>query len=111
VGFVLAGTLLLALLVRRGVGAGRAWGVLAAAGVSHLLLDLVAFDNRPPIGFPFLWPATAERFHAAVTIFPGVDRSAIFRARNLRELAVELALLLPALLWLLRRAAPQDARR
>jgi membrane-bound metal-dependent hydrolase YbcI (DUF457 family) len=113
IGFVAAAALLLAWPLHRRLGLARAWLLLAGAGLSHLLLDLVVVDYKPPIGFPFFWPLSAERFHAPVAIFPGIDRVRIFSARNLRELLVELALGIPALLLALRharRAAHAPAR-
>lgn len=104
IGFVAAAALPLALPLRRRLGLARAWLLLAGAGLSHLLLDLVVVDSKPPVGFPFFWPLSAERFHAPVAIFPGIDRVRIFSARNLRELLVELALGIPALLLALRCA-------
>ena len=59
-------------------------------------------DPKPPIGFPFFWPFTTGLFHAPVEIFPGIDRANVFSARNLRELCVELAWGMPALLLALR---------
>ena len=55
-------------------------------------------DRKPPVGFPLFWPFTTELFHAAVEIFPGIDRAVVFGAMNLRELLVELAWGVPALL-------------
>jgi membrane-bound metal-dependent hydrolase YbcI (DUF457 family) len=114
IGFVAAATAPLALLLRRRLGFSRAWLLLAAAGLTHLLLDLLVVDLRPPVGFPFFWPLSAERFHASITIFPGIDRGIILGRRNLYELLAELAWFRPSwpLLyrWLPRRAPGRDAR-
>lgn len=102
VGFVAAATLPLAWLLRRRVGLARAWLLLAAAGLTHLLLDLAVVDRKPPVGFPFLWPLTPERFHSPITLFPGIDRADVFSLGNLHELLAELAwsfLALPLLRW------------
>jgi len=108
IGFVAMLTLPLALLLRQSLGISRAWLLLAAAGLTHLLLDLLVVDLRPPVGFPFFWPLSAERFHAAIIIFPGIDRDIIFGRKNLHELLAELAWFLPSwpllLRWLPRRA-------
>jgi membrane-bound metal-dependent hydrolase YbcI (DUF457 family) len=102
IGFLAAATLPLALLLRRRLGLTRAWLLLAAAGLTHLLLDLLVVDNKPPVGFPLLWPLSDRRYHSPVTLFPGIDRADIFSARNLHELLAELAWFFPALPLLLR---------
>ena len=114
VGFVATATLPLALLLRRRLGTSRAWLLLAAAGLTHLLLDLMVVDLKPPIGFPFFWPLTAERFHSSITIFPGIDRTSVLSVRNLRELFAELAwsfLTVPLLIRWLPLRAPGGAAR
>lgn len=113
IGFVATATLPLALLLRRRLGVSRAWLLLAAAGLTHLLLDLLVVDLRPPVGFPFFWPLSAERFHASFTIFPGIDRAVVLSRKNLHELLAELAWFLPSwpllLRWLPRRTPGGDA--
>ncbi len=91
IGFVATATLPLAFLLRRRIGFARAWLLLAAAGLTHLLLDLVVVDRKPPVGIPFLWPLAAERFHSPITLFPGIDRADVLSLRNLHELLAELA--------------------
>jgi membrane-bound metal-dependent hydrolase YbcI (DUF457 family) len=103
IGFVAAAALPLAWALRRRLGFRRAWLLLAGAGLTHLLLDLAVVDRKPPIGFPFFWPFSAERFHSPITMFPGIDRVSILGMRNLKELLVELAWCIPSLLvalWL-----------
>jgi membrane-bound metal-dependent hydrolase YbcI (DUF457 family) len=107
VGFVAAAALPLAWTLRRRLGLRGAWVLLAGAGLTHLLLDLAAFDSKPPVGFPLLWPFSARLFHSPVTIFPGIDRVHILGVRNLKELLVELALGIPALLLALRLGRPR----
>jgi len=105
-GFVALATVPLALLLRRRIGLAPAWLLLAGAGLTHLLLDLVVVDRWPPIGFPFFWPFTAKLFHSSLDIFPGIDRVSFLSLRNLRELLAELAWCLPiflATLWPLVR--------
>lgn len=98
IAFVAIATAPLALLLRRRLGFARAWLLLAVAGLTHLLLDLMVVDRRPPVGLPLLWPLSGERFHAPVEIFPGLDRATPFSVQNMRELFVELAWGVPALL-------------
>jgi len=112
-GFVAAAALALALPLRRRLSLAPAWLLLAAAGLTHLLLDLAVVDYKPPVGIPLFWPLSSERFHSPVEVFPGIDRVHLFSMRNLRELLVELALGLPVLLLALRaarRAADAPAR-
>jgi len=106
IGFVAVAVLPLALLLSLRLGLARGWSLLAVAGLTHLLLDLLVVDLKPPIGFPFFWPFTGRLFHGAVTIFPGIDRVTVFSVKNLREFFVELAWGIPALLvagWRPRR--------
>lgn len=102
IGFVAAAACALALLLRRPLGLTRGWLLFAGAGLTHLLLDLMVVDHRPPVGFPFFWPLSGERFHSPVEIFPGIDRVRLLGTKNLRELLVELALGVPALFFALR---------
>jgi membrane-bound metal-dependent hydrolase YbcI (DUF457 family) len=99
IGFVAVATVPLALLLRRRLGLPCAWLLLAGAGLTHLLLDLMVVDRKPPVGLPLFWPWTTGLFHAPVEIFPGVDRADVFSATNLREVFVELAFGIPALLF------------
>ncbi|HEY6000169.1 MAG TPA: metal-dependent hydrolase [bacterium] len=100
--FIAAATLPLTLVLRRRLGLAWAWALLACAGLTHLLLDLVVLDEKPPVGFPFFWPLSDARFHAPFAVFPGIDRVHVLSMRNLRELLVELALGIPFLLLALR---------
>jgi hypothetical protein len=100
--FVLGAALGLALLARGTAPLAQAWGWLAAAGLAHLGLDLVNYDSLPPIGLPLAWPFSEARWHSSVTLFPGTDRDHPVSVRNLRELAAELAWLLPPLAFLMR---------
>ena len=114
IGFVAAATLPLAALLRPRLGLSRAWLLLAAAGLTHLLLDLAVVDLKPPVGFPFFWPLSAERFHSPITLFPGIDRARVLSAKNLYELLAELAWALPTLPvlvpWLRRQMPGASAR-
>lgn len=109
IGFVATATLPLAWLLSRRLGFSRAWMLLAAAGLTHLLLDVIVAHGKAPIGFPFFWPFTAERFQSPVTIYPGIDRSNILSLQNLHELLAELAWALPT--WpLIRQLLPRAPR-
>ena len=68
-----------------------AWG-------SHIFLDWLSNDTRPPIGVMALWPITRDYYKAAIEIFPPVSRrwgDARFWSHNLWAAFVELALLVP----------------
>lgn len=103
IAFALAAAVPLAWLPRGSVPRLQAWRWLAAAGLAHLALDFVSHDALPPIGIPLGWPFSDARWHSATELFPGSDRSRLFSERNLRELATELAWLLPPLLLLSRK--------
>ena len=79
---------------------------VALAWGSHIALDWLSNDTRPPLGVMGLWPATREYYKAAFEIFPPISRqccSARFWMYNLRAVVVELVILGP-LLWLALRA-------
>lgn len=68
-----------------------AWG-------SHILLDWLSNDTRPPLGVMALWPFTRDYYKAGIEIFPPVSRrywESRFWLYNLKALAVELLILLP----------------
>jgi inner membrane protein len=76
---------------------------------SHLLLDYISVDGRPPFGIPFLWPLTAKYFIFRYPILPPVWHSGlthattaqffseIFSIHNLYVIFLEFALSLPLL--------------
>lgn len=101
--FVLAGAVPLALLLRRTLPFAQAWRWVAAAGLLHLALDLAIYDAIPPVGLPLAWPFSDARWQFPVLLFPGTDRSHLFGAANLRELAAELLWTVPPLAFLTRR--------
>ena len=51
------------------------WGAaVALAWASHILLDWLSNDTRPPLGVMALWPFTREYYKAGIEIFPPVSR-------------------------------------
>lgn len=48
------------------------WLALFLAYSSHLALDLLGPDLRPPYGVPLAWPFSSETFLSPVTLLPGV---------------------------------------
>ncbi|MGH9310652.1 MAG: metal-dependent hydrolase [Vicinamibacterales bacterium] len=72
----------------------------AAAYGSHTLLDWLGSDSSPPIGVMALWPITREYYESSVHVFYAVSRRYWmpgFVAHNVRALAWELVVLVPAL--------------
>lgn len=68
-----------------------AWG-------SHILLDWLSNDTRPPLGVMALWPFTHDYYKASIEIFPPVSRrywESRFWIYNLQAAVVELLILLP----------------
>jgi len=81
--------------LRVGIAAALAWG-------SHVLLDWLSNDTRPPIGIMAFWPFTHDYYKASIEIFPPVSRrywESRFWLYNLRALVAELLILGP-LAWL-----------
>jgi hypothetical protein len=81
------------------------------AYVSHVLLDRLSNDTRPPIGVLALWPFSDGYFKAAIEIFPPVSRrywESRFWIYNLHAVLVETLVLAPitiAVVWWGRRRA------
>ena len=107
----LAVSLLLSLLLARGWRPRlRCGAVFFAAYASHLLLDYLGTDARPPVGIPLFWPASDAAWISPVSILPGVHHSVsgtertgewlamVFSLRNLRPIAMELLVVVPLLL-------------
>jgi len=96
---VIAGVVAAIAAPRLGAGSsGRVGLPVALAWASHVLLDWLSNDTRPPIGVMALWPFTHEYFKAAIEIFPPVSRrywESRFWIYNLRAVASELVLLAP----------------
>jgi hypothetical protein len=102
--------------VLAGLGAGLIatesrlrWALLVGLGyASHLILDLLTFDDSVPQGIPIFWPFLLDVFQSPVTLFPNVawGTGAIFTARNLDLLVREIGLigsLFIGALWYVRR--------
>jgi membrane-bound metal-dependent hydrolase YbcI (DUF457 family) len=118
----LAGTVAALALGDERLGFRRLWAVCAAAYGSHLLIDWLGRDLRPPAGIPLLWPFSDQAFLSPVALLPGIDHAAtsdvsngewlaaIFSLGNARALALELglgaALIALATLWAGRARQP-----
>jgi membrane-bound metal-dependent hydrolase YbcI (DUF457 family) len=89
----------------------RGWAVFFAAYVSHLVLDYLGSDARPPIGIPLLWPASDATWVSPVAILPGIHHSVsgtegtgewlamVFSGSNVGRILAELAVVGPLLLF------------
>ena len=78
----------------------RPWLALAVAlsWGSHIVLDWLSNDTRPPLGVMALWPFTSEYYKSSLEIFPPVSRrywEPRFWVYNLRALVFELIVLGP----------------
>jgi membrane-bound metal-dependent hydrolase YbcI (DUF457 family) len=76
---------------RWAAAATLAWG-------SHILLDWLSNDTRPPLGVMALWPFTRDYYKAGIEIFPPVSRhywESRFWIYNLKAVVMELLILLP----------------
>jgi membrane-bound metal-dependent hydrolase YbcI (DUF457 family) len=106
---VIAGAVMFALAPR---DRGRWSGAVTVAWASHVLLDWLSNDTRPPVGIMALWPFTQHYYKAAIEIFPPVSRKyweARFWRYNAHALAVEVpvmgAIAWAVVAWCRRRAA------
>ena len=69
------GAALMVAVVAWGVTRQPRWGAAAAlAWTSHVVLDWLGEDTRPPIGIEALWPFSDGFFQAPFVIFPSVSR-------------------------------------
>ena len=101
-----------AMLVKRAPFRDAArWGAaVAIAWGSHVGLDWLSNDTRPPIGVTALWPFSHDYFKAAIEIFPPVSRrywESRFWIYNLRAVVAESLIVGPVtalVLWRRRRA-------
>jgi membrane-bound metal-dependent hydrolase YbcI (DUF457 family) len=71
--------------------------ILALAMASHLLLDILGHDTRPPVGIPLFWPFSELRVKSPIMIFPAVHKASdsglfihsLFSLHNLKVAGVE----------------------
>lgn len=109
-----------ALVLRRfGAPFGVAFRIAFIAYASHLALDFVGPDIRPPFGIPIFWPLSDRHFISPVAILPGVlhaprtDASILdwlhgmLAVRNVGAMVIETALFAP-LAWLAHRRVAFD---
>ena len=78
---------------------------MTLAWSSHILLDWLSNDTRPPIGVMALWPFTRDYYKAAIEIFPAVSRQCCgrrFWIYNIRAVVVECLILAPLMILAVR---------
>jgi membrane-bound metal-dependent hydrolase YbcI (DUF457 family) len=104
------------------VAGGLAWlitrsprwaAAVAVAWGSHILLDWLSNDTRPPLGVMALWPFTRDYYKAGIEIFPPVSRrywESRFWLYNLRAVAMELLIMLPLTALVVRLRRPRSER-
>jgi inner membrane protein len=86
------------------------WGLFSLAYTSHLIIDLVGPDGRPPYGIPLLWPVTEATYLSPIQILWGMKHakstsmstvewvSGIVDPYNLGAMSIEVSVVLP---WIL----------
>jgi inner membrane protein len=107
-GFALVVSLAVAGICRRWAKSFAAiFALSCTAYVSHLVIDFLGADTRPPYGIPILWPLSGEYFIAPIPVFWGVRHAgtaagsmrewliALLHPYNLGAIALEVVLLLP----------------
>lgn len=111
VGAALVVSLAAAFLVSEG-SLYRRWMLLGCAYASHLVVDFLAPDGRPPYGQPLFWPISNEYYMApsSLQLLWGVHHakatsaattewlSGIFQPRNLGAISIEVLVTLPMVL-------------
>ena len=87
--------------------------------LSHLAMDFLGPDGRPPYGIPLLWPISDTYFIAPVPLFLGMHHAGSAHAslqdwirgvldlRNLWAIALEAVLIAPFLMLGMRREEPR----
>jgi len=107
---------LVSLLVAFFYGGGRAtWslgGLFFLAYGSHLIIDVLGPDTRPPYGIPLFWPLSEQHYLAPFQLFRGFHHaeatsdstgawaSNIMDLYNVGTIVIELAVFLPFILIL-----------
>jgi len=80
--------------------------IFISAGISHVILDILALDKREPFGCPIWWPFSNEFVISPVLVFSDVSRvseskyfiQSLFNEHNMRTILIEFAVLAPLLI-------------
>jgi membrane-bound metal-dependent hydrolase YbcI (DUF457 family) len=94
-------TFIVAAMVTGEVTRWKTAAVCALAYASHLFLDWLGMDRRPPFGLQMLWPFSDRWFISGADLFPQTTRTLFTRAailQNLHAVGVEVAIMLPIVL-------------
>jgi membrane-bound metal-dependent hydrolase YbcI (DUF457 family) len=95
---------------KRGHTFSQVFALCAIAYGSHLLLDILGPDKRPPYGIPVLWPLSTTPFLSPVPILMGMHHAGstsastlefvkgVLDVYNLAAIAVEIMLIAPFIL-------------
>ncbi len=76
-------------------GVVRATSLVFLCMASHLILDVLGKDSRPPLGIPILWPLEKQSLKVPVEIFPYLRKDTyaeLFGPHNIGVLAYEILL-------------------
>lgn len=85
--------------------------IFVSAGISHVILDLLAVDKRAPFGCPVFWPFSQNYVISPILLFSDVSRvsdsrlflQSLFNRHNLATVGVEILVLAPILIFILWR--------
>ena len=83
---VVFGAAVLLMKAFRAAGVWRSSFVLFCCSLSHILLDLLGKDSRPPIGLPFLWPFVGRSFKIPIALFPDLKKDTYAEIFSLRTM-------------------------
>lgn len=75
--------------------------------LSHLILDMLGNDTRPPYGIQLFWPFNKTHIMSPVTIFRGVNKASenhrffqvLLSLENLKTVGLEILILGPVAAW------------
>ncbi len=85
--------------------------IFAYAGISHVILDVLALDRRAPFGCPLFWPFWQKYLISPIVIFSDVSRvsdsklffSSLLNWHNAATVGLELLFLVPILAFIIWR--------
>ena len=83
--------------------------IFISAGISHVILDILAMDKRAPFGCPIFWPFSQQYYISPIILFSDVSRvsdsklfiGSLFNWHNLATVGVEMLMLIPILVFIL----------
>lgn len=111
-GFAVLVSFLLAFFYGRGRANWSLGGLFFLASGSHLIIDVLGPDTRPPYGIPLFWPLSEQHYLAPFQLFRGFHLAAatsdstgdwaskIMDLYNVGTIVIEVAVFLPFILIL-----------